>query len=190
MAAAKAVCDASSDMAKRATLEEGNTFRLQQVFSRMAAGEKVNVAYLGGSITEGYLVNIRKNYAYKTMSWMREFFGNDRIIYNNAGLSGTSSTIGLLRVQQDVLDKAPDLVFVEFAVNDGNDSTSRMMYESLVKRLLTSETAPAVVLIFTVLESGYTCEEHMLEVGRAFELPMISVNAALAPELAAGAQEE
>lgn len=185
-AAAKAVCDASSDMAKRATLEEGNTFRLQQVFARMAAGEKVNVAYLGGSITEGYLVNIRKNYAYKTTSWMREFFGNDKIIYNNAGLSGTSSTIGLLRVQQDVLDKAPDLVFVEFAVNDGNDSTSRMMYESLVKRLLTSETAPAVVLIFTVLESGYTCEEHMSEVGRAFELPMISVNAALAPELAAG----
>lgn len=186
VASARSTCDAASDMTKRAVLSEGNTRRLQQVFERMQNGEEVTVAYLGGSITEGYLVNSKQNYAYKTTAWLKQTFGNDNIRHVNAGLSGTSSTIGLLRVQKDVLDDAPDLVFIEFAVNDANDTTSKMMYESLVARIVNSQTAPAVVLIFTVLENGYTCEEHMSAVGEAYSLPMISVNAALAPELEAG----
>lgn len=185
LAAAKQTSDNASEMARRATRSEGNTRRLQQVFERMQKGEEVTVAYLGGSITEGYLVNSVQNYAYKTTAWLKNIFGNNKIRHVNAGLSGTSSTIGLLRVQADVLDKAPDLVFVEFAVNDANDVTSKMMYESLVARLIHSETAPAVVLVFTVLENGYTCEEHMAAVGEAYQLPMISVDAALSPELSA-----
>ena len=173
----------ASSMAQRAVSSQGNTRRLQEVFLRMAQKEEVTVAYLGGSITEGYMVNSTQNYAYKTTNWLKKVFENDNIKHVNAGLSGTSSTIGLLRVQQDVLDKKPDLVFVEFAVNDANDATSKMMYESLISRIINSETAPAVVLIFTVLENGYTCEEHMSRVGEAHRLPMISVNAALSPEL-------
>lgn len=90
-------------------------------------------------------------------------------------------------MQKDVLDEKPDLVFIEFAVNDANDITSKLMYESLVNRIVNSETAPAVVLIFTVLENGYTCEEHQAKVGEAYGLPMISVNAALSPEMESGA---
>lgn len=187
LATANNVRDNASAMVKRSLRAQGNTRRLKQVFSRMQNGEEVTVAYLGGSITEGYLVNSVQNYAYKTTIWLKQTFGNDKIKYVNAGLSGTSSTIGLLRVEQDVLEKSPDLVFIEFAVNDANDTTSKMMYESLIARILNSETAPAVVLIFTVLENGYTCEEHMSAIGEAYELPMISVNSALSDELSSGA---
>ncbi len=185
-AAAKDVIANVSERAKRSTKSLGNTRRLQQAFERMQNGEEVTVAYLGGSITEGYLVNSKQNYAYKTTNWLKKFFNNDNIKNVNAGLSGTPSTIGLLRVQQDVLDEQPDIVFIEFAVNDAQDTTSKMMYESLVNRIANSETAPAVVLLFTRLENGYTCEEHMSAVGEAYELPMISVDAALAPDLEAG----
>ncbi len=177
----------ATDQERRAVRSEGNVRRLQKVFGRMAEGGEVTVAYLGGSITEGYLVNSKQNYAYKTTDWLKELFANDNIRRVNAGLSGTSSTIGLLRVQKDVLDEKPDLVFIEFAVNDANDITSKLMYESLVNRIVNSETAPAVVLIFTVLENGYTCEEHQAKVGEAYGLPMISVNAALSPEMESGA---
>lgn len=186
LAAAKDAYGNASEMAKRAVRSTGNTRRLQQVFERMQDGEEVTVAYLGGSITEGYLVNSVQNYAYKTTAWLKKVFGNNNIKHVNAGLSGTSSTIGLLRVKQDVLDAAPDLVFLEFAVNDADDTVSKMMYESLVARIVNSETAPALVLIFTVLENGYTCEDHMAAIGEAYRLPMVSVDAALSPELAAG----
>ncbi|MDE7326557.1 MAG: SGNH/GDSL hydrolase family protein, partial [Lachnospiraceae bacterium] len=187
LASADAVCENASEMTRRSLRSLGNTRRLQQVFARMQAGEEVTVAYLGGSITEGYLVNSVQNYAYKTTAWLKQIFGNDKIKHVNAGLSGTSSTIGLLRVKQDVLDYSPDLVFLEFAVNDSNDVTSKMMYESLVSRIVNSETAPALVLIFTVLENGYTCEEHMSAIGEAYQLPMVSVQAALSEEISAGA---
>ncbi len=187
LAVSDAVSENASEMTKRSLRSLGNTRRLQQVFSRMQAGEEVTVAYLGGSITEGYLVNSVQNYAYKTTAWLKETFGNDKIKHVNAGLSGTSSTIGLLRVQNDVLDYSPDLVFLEFAVNDGDDVTSRMMYESLVSRIINSESAPALVLVFTVLENGYTCEEHMSAIGEAYQLPMVSVNSALADEILSGA---
>lgn len=186
LAAANDTYGNASAMAKRSVRSTGNTRRLQQVFWRMQEGEEVTVAYLGGSITEGYLVNSVQNYAYKTTAWLKKVFGNNNIKHVNAGLSGTSSTIGLLRVQQDVLDAAPDLVFVEFAVNDGADTVSKMMYESLIARIVNSETAPAVILLFTVLENGYTCEEHMAAVGEAYRLPMISVDAALSQELSDG----
>ncbi len=175
-----------SERTARAVKSLGNTRRLQQAFERMQNGDEVTVAYLGGSITEGYLVNSKQNYAYKTTNWLKKFFNNDSIKNVNAGLSGTPSTIGLLRVQKDILDEKPDIVFIEFAVNDGQDTTSKMMYESLVNRIINSETAPAVVLLFTILENGYTCEEHMSAVGEAYELPMISVGAAITPDMEAG----
>lgn len=184
--AAEAVINGASEMTKRAVKSLGNTRRLQQVIERMQNGEEVTVAFLGGSITEGYKVNENQNYAKKTTRWLQESFANQNIKLVNAGLSGTPSTIGLMRVQKDVLDHQPDLVFVEFAVNDAQDTTSKMMYESLVNRIINSESAPAVVLIFTVLKNGYTCEEVQDDIGEAYNLPMISVNAALAPEFDAG----
>ncbi len=37
----------------------------------------------------------------------------------NAAIGGTGSDLGVYRLKQDVLDHKPDLMFVEFAVNDG-----------------------------------------------------------------------
>ena len=57
----------------------------------------------------------------------------------------------------------------------------------MVSRIINSESAPALVLVFTVLENGYTCEEHMSAIGEAYQLPMVSVNSALADEILSGA---
>lgn len=181
--AAEQVLANASDAEKRSLLSTGNTVRLTNVLARMAKGENVCVAYVGGSITEGYLVNSKQNYAVKTTQYLRNFFGNDQISYVNAGLSGTPSVIGLLRLNTDVLEKQPDLIVVEFAVNDAGQVLDKMAYESLVKECLLSDTAPAVILLFTVTESGYTCEEQMKKVGDAYELPMLSVTQAIQTEL-------
>ena len=110
----------------------------------------------------------------------------EKVHYVNAGISGTPSRLGITRLEQDVLSKSPDVVFIEFAVNDSNDKQSQMVYESLVRRLLQSETSPAVVLIFTLLNSGYSCQPHMSQIGAYYDLGMISVKNALQPEFTAG----
>lgn len=176
----------ATDRVKNSLVSEGNNFRIKKVLNKMKNGEKTTIAYLGGSITEGYLVNSNQNFAIKTTKYLQQKYQNENIERINAGLSGTSSTIGLLRVQEDVLSHSPDIVVIEFAVNDSNDAVSKMAYESLVTECLNSESKPAVILLFTVTKEGYTCEEHMKKVGEAFELPMISVKQAIWPDIEAG----
>lgn len=173
----------ATETVKRSLLNIGNTYRIHQAINKMRQGEKTKIAFLGGSITEGYLVNKNQNYVTQTTKWLQEKFQNKNIESINAGLSGTSSTIGLLRVEQDVLDENPDIIVIEFAVNDANDTTSSMVYESLVKRCLEQENSPAVILLFTVLENGYSCEEEMKKVGEVYQLPMISVKQAITKDI-------
>lgn len=162
----------------RATLEKsmvsyGNTILMQNVIKRAQAGEEVTIAYLGGSITEGISAGADDCYAKLTYNYFAEKFGTgDNVKYCNAGLSGTPSKLGVLRLDRDVLSADPDVVFIEFAVNDGSDSDYQNAYESIVQTLL--EKNIAVVLLFSVTAEDYSAQDYMKEIGYAYNLPMIS----------------
>lgn len=55
----------------------------------------------------------------------------DNVQYVNAGLSGTPSKLGILRLDRDVLAYEPDICFIEFAVNDGTETDYQNAYESI-----------------------------------------------------------
>ncbi|MCR9232570.1 MAG: GDSL-type esterase/lipase family protein [bacterium] len=86
---------------------------LGNVLQKLQQGKEVNVAYLGGSITAA------NGWRVKTTRWLKEAFPKARIHEIHAAIGGTGSDLGVFRLQRDVLDHKPDLVFVEFAVNDG-----------------------------------------------------------------------
>lgn len=180
----------TQQMVERSLYSVGNTQRLHKAIEKAKAGEKVSIVYLGGSITEGALAvpQTTNCYAYRSAQLFAEKFMADpaQLEYHNAGISGTPSLLGITRCQQDVLDYAPDIVFVEFAVNDSTDETSRMVYESLVRKLLQSETQPAVVLVITLMNSGYSAHVHMKQVGKHYDLGVISVYDAIQPQIDAG----
>jgi hypothetical protein len=94
-------------------------------------------------------------------------------------MAGTDSIMGLIRVERDVLCYRPDIVFVEFAVNDSKDALHREAYESLLLRLLLSDKEPAVVLIFVRAQEGYNCQGQMQAAGEHYQLPMVSISDAL-----------
>ncbi len=73
------------------------------------------VAFLGGSITQmnGWSKRIEEDLLTR--------FPETEFQFNNAGIGGTNSTFGVFRFDDDVLANGPvDLLFVEFAVNDGS----------------------------------------------------------------------
>jgi pimeloyl-ACP methyl ester carboxylesterase/lysophospholipase L1-like esterase len=79
--------------------------------------KKGHVAFLGGSITE------MEGYRPLLCSMLEERFPETDFTFTDAGISSTCSDTGAFRMQQDVLNKGPlDLLFVEFAVNDDQDS--------------------------------------------------------------------
>ena len=182
----------SEEMLARSLLSAGNNVRVKALLDKAANGEEVTLAYIGGSITEGYTKTSKDSYVVGSYEMFKARFGagdGSNVNYVNAGMGGTPSTLGMIRYHRDVTAVAPsppDLVFVEFAVNDGDDTTNGAAYESLVRTILLSENHPAVVLLFSVFKSRWNLEDRLVPVGEHYNLPMISIKAAVEPELDAG----
>ncbi|MCD7785407.1 MAG: SGNH/GDSL hydrolase family protein [Oscillospiraceae bacterium] len=155
--------------------QTGNTYRLKQAIEKAESGEDCNIVYIGGSITEGD--GLETCYAYRSFTYFQEKFGKgngDNVHYYNSGISGTPSTLGALRFEDDVEAYSPDIVFIEFAVNDGSDSEYYDAFESLIRDCLQCESHPAVILLFARMEEGWTSQDWKKEIGKYYDLPMIS----------------
>lgn len=176
------------NMISRSMISQGNNFRLKSVLDKIKSGEKVTVGFIGGSITEGYMAGTENNYVKLVTDYLDQHYGNGsgNVTYVNAGLSGTPSMLGLIRCQDDMLYAKPDLIFIEFAVNDAMSVTDKQAYESLVRKCLQQENAPAVILLYSVTETGYSCQDEMNLTAFYYGLPAISVKNAITPELEAG----
>ena len=94
-------------------LNRGNLGRLKNFLSRAAQGERLTVGFIGGSITQGFAATEPDQcYAARTVAWLRKVFPNTEFDYVNAGIGATDSQFGAARVQEDLLPRLPDLVFV------------------------------------------------------------------------------
>ena len=94
---------------------------LGKVGHKLAQGQDVTVVFFGGSITWGGNASDidQGSYRARTTQWLKQQYPQSNITSINAGIGGTGSDLGAFRCKPDVLAHKPDLVFVEFAVNDG-----------------------------------------------------------------------
>lgn len=170
------------EMLSKAIMQTGNNYRLKKAIEKARRGEDVTIAFIGGSITQGAgAVPINKEcYAYKTYKAFCELVGKtteENVHYIKAGVGGTPSEFGMLRYERDVLNEGtvePDVVVVEFAVNDEGDETKGECYDSLVRKILNSSNKPAVILLFAVFANDWNLQERLGPVGVAYDLPMVS----------------
>ncbi len=168
------------EMRKNSILSTGNNARLKKVLEKARSGEQVNIAILGGSITEGGGASTNaKGYAYLFEAAFKETYGTgDNIHFVNAGLSGTPSCFGAIRYKKDVLDvlgTEPDLFIIEFAVNDWGEATNTRAYESLVHDVLSQENDAAVILLFSSRDDFWNVQDTYIPIGKHYDVPMVSV---------------
>ncbi|MGN0607456.1 MAG: carbohydrate binding domain-containing protein [Oscillospiraceae bacterium] len=166
----------------------GNTARIRDKISKAQNGEQVNIAYLGGSITGGGSSSSPSNcFANLSYQYFSETFGcGNNVNYINAGMAGTSSVVGNLRVDNDVFSKNADVIFIEFAVNDQGGERFQKSYESLVKKCLSQENEPAVVIVTLCTQSGSSCQDWMAKIAENYDLPVISGKDAVMNAITAG----
>ncbi|MGC4100348.1 SGNH/GDSL hydrolase family protein [Ferruginibacter sp.] len=86
---------------------------LPNFFAKIKAGKPVKIAFLGGSITRA-----GNGYRDQIQTWFKAQYPAVQFEEIMAAVSGTGSDFGACRVKKQVIDHQPDLVFVEFAVND------------------------------------------------------------------------
>lgn len=175
-----------ADIIGKSLLQMGNNYRIKKVIEKAEKGEDVTLAYIGGSITQGAGAKpINLNcYAYKSYEAFCDMFAKnkEKVHYVKAGVGGTPSELGMIRYNRDVLkdgEITPDIVFVEFAVNDEGDETKGKCFESLVRKILNSKNAPAVILLFSVFANDMNLEDRLRCVGENNNIPMVSIKEAV-----------
>lgn len=171
----------------RAILNEGNLDRLAAAMRKAENGESITVGVIGGSITQGSsATDTSLCYASLFKQWWTDKFPSAEIKFVNAGIGGTNSYLGVHRVEKQLLAYDPDVVIVEFSVNDSDKTMNKYSYDSLVRKILSYDTNPAVMLLFTTQEDGTSLQDVHKEIGAAYDLPMISYREVVYPEVAAG----
>ncbi|MBR6761009.1 MAG: SGNH/GDSL hydrolase family protein [Oscillospiraceae bacterium] len=175
----------TEEMCKRAMINTGNQARLANVMKKAADNKKVTIGCIGGSITQGSgAASSSENYAFYHVSWwVKQFPQNAALNFVNAGIGATGSYIGVHRAAEDLLSQKPDVVVVEFSVNDTDAAFNYKTYDSLIRKILQADNQPAVILLFMCQENNTTLAKTHMQIGEAYDLPMISYQNAVMPEI-------
>lgn len=159
----------------------GYIWNIKEVMRRAEAGEKLTIGFIGGSITQGSLSSTpQKCYAYLVYKWWVDTFPEAEFKYVNAGIGGTTSQFGVARAEDDLLAAKPDFVIAEFSVNDESTEHFEETYEGLVRKILSSEFHPALMLVHNVCyNNGASAELVHSRIARHYNLPSVSMQSTL-----------
>lgn len=142
-------------------------------------GDTIKVAYLGGSITE------QPGWRVYSLDWLRKQFPQSTFIEINAALSGTGSDFGVFRLEKHVLKFKPDLLFIEFAVNDDgkNQDIIERSIEGIIRHCKSFNSEMDICLIYTIkndflnfLMNGMVPQsiQFMEKIASHYEIPSIN----------------
>lgn len=162
--------------------------RLKNLMKRAANGESLVIGFLGGSITQGSLSSTPKNcYAYLVYEWWKKSFQNAAFSFVNGGIGGTTSHYGGARAWKDVLCYRPDIVTVDFSVNDDANEFFEETYEGTLRRLLAAPSAPAVVVLNNVFyDTGKNAQDYHNRIADHYGIPHVSIKDTVYPDVESG----
>ena len=178
---------------KDSVMSVGNNARLKKVIERAQNGEEITLATIGGSITEGAgAATYAECWASRFWVRFKTAYGADNgnhVSFVNAGVGGTPSPFGYMRYQREIVDRVPakdadglpDVVIIEYSVNDWQEPTNHHCYESMVKEILDAPNEPVVILLFAVFRNGWNLEEELRKIGDRYDLMMVSIRDGIYP---------
>jgi len=161
---------------------------LPNVFAKIAAGETVRIAYLGGSITAA------NGWRPKTMAWFKQQFPQATFVEINPAISGTGSDYSACRLEGDVLAHEPDLVFLECRVNGGGGYEQRSV-EGVVRHVWRTNPQTDICFVYTISQGMLASIQAGKQVGfgtvmetiaNRYGIPTIDLGVEIAKREAAG----
>ena len=119
---------------------------LDRSLAALAHG-RLTVGFLGGSITTP---QNGARWPEPLVGWLTDAFPGARISVENAALGATGSDVAAFRAQSEIIARDCDLVFVEYAANDFDESSAKRARtrEGLLRQLL-QDGERDVVIVYT-----------------------------------------
>ena len=120
---------------------------------RARAGERLSVVFFGASLTWGANASDPQLTSYRAQMARRfeAAYPNAHFTFWDAAIGGTRSQLGVFRFERDVLSRQPDLILLDFTLNDdltGTDEEVLASYESLVRRAIIEANCPIELVFF------------------------------------------
>lgn len=163
----------------------GDTLPMQDVLFKLENDLPIHLATLGGSITEGLTQTHRVENTFCDLIYsflMHELYDTPKdITFLNLGISCSYPLLGLCLTASHLLDFKPDLVIVEFALNESIDRWGFSRFESLIRNLLALPDRPALLILNLTNETNTSATTYMAHIGKHYKLPVINIGDGLIP---------
>jgi len=136
---------------------------LKKSIRKLTSGEPIRVVALGDSLTQGWMV--RKGYLDFLAEMLEKKYPNCEVTIINRGIPGDTAEGGLFRLREDVLDNDPDLVFIQFALNDAFMGVDPDRFKNTIKSIVEQirVDTDAEILLITSVPIMHESEDIMVE---------------------------
>jgi len=135
----------------------------------------INLVFHGHSVPAGYfktpVVNTLGSYPYQLLKQLKEKYPFAVINIINTAIGGENSVSGVKRFDADVLSHNPDVLFIDYALNDRRPGLekSKEAWESMIKKALKRDIkvillTPSPDQRVNLLEPGNELEQHSLQI--------------------------
>ena len=175
---------------------------LVNTYKKLTQDKKLNIVYFGGSVTAGYGSTDKEKYSWRALSakWFREHFPEANIRDVNTAIGESGTFLGVYRLERDILSQAPDLLFIEYAINDfffgSSVEVAALQYETIVREV--KARFPQCDIVTLITDCRETAEAEELygaamgheKIARAYQIPTIYVGKALVDSLSALCDDE
>ena len=160
---------------------------LANTYKCLTEKKQLNILYIGGSLTVGTGSTNTECWRAYTTKWLKETYPDAAINEKNVAVGGTGSLFGLARTKRDVIAHKPDLVFIEFAVNDDylglTEAQAATYMEGMVRQI--NEALPSTDIIFVLttdrsrVGKTYITRDAHIKIADFYGVPYIDAGAAL-----------
>jgi acyl-CoA thioesterase I len=159
-------------------------------FDKLRAGKAVTVAYLGGSIAAGTGASNPEKSSYRALvtDWLKKRYPKSQITEINAAVVGTGSLYGALRARRDVIAFKPDLVFIDFTIDDAGEEEGsvKKAIEGLLRQLLIIPQPPEILMLYTTTAKRDVANDWHESIAGYYQVPSIDLQTELNAAIDAG----
>ncbi len=173
--------------------KDDKSIYFNNTYYKLTVKKKLNIAYFGGSVTAGFGSTDASKYSWRaiTTNWIKTKFKDASVNETNAAIGGTGTKYGIYRVVSDLKlsnnAQKPDLVFIEFAINDVYDNidiqTAKSNMEYIIRTIYDYVPDADIFMIFTTDQAQMNKEFSMLQahksVAESYRIPYLAVGARL-----------
>ena len=167
---------------------------LANTYSKLTKDKKLKVVYFGGSVTVGYGATNQDTKSWRALigKWLQDSFPNAEVTNLNRGTGESGTYLGSYRFQRDVVEANPDLVFIEYSINDlyanATYGQAASQYEAIVRGIRQKLPECDIVTILVTDQGRANGQLHEQakaheDVSIAYGIPTVHVGRALAMHL-------